>query len=187
MTRAVGLSFAAFIGVAVTAPAAQRQNAFTLDDLTVSSEFLTPLGCSLSPSASVRIDERTRSGLWAGLPISSNPWTGTETIIIAAIRDRVLGSPRLPDGPPPSRRELTRMRLQLANDIEQAYAAIYTDKGPNLVTVHAVQFKEATALKRESRRPKQRGRFEIDRSLVVVAGEGSCFEAVLRHVSELTR
>jgi hypothetical protein len=69
---------------------AHGQGGFPLADLTVPADRL-PTGCGLSPSPWIRSsDNRVRSGLWAGLPISSNPWTGTDRAIVASIVERVI-------------------------------------------------------------------------------------------------
>jgi hypothetical protein len=70
----------------------------SINDLTVPPDRL-PAGCTLSPSDSVHLDgNRIRGGLWAGLPIASNPWTGTDRPIVAFIRERMDGPPLEPDG-----------------------------------------------------------------------------------------
>src|SRR5712675_1433750 len=124
----------------------QGQDTMALASLTVPQNRLIS-GCSLSPSDTTSLGgNRIRGGLWAGLPISSNPWRGNDPSTVAAIRERVVASPPPPDGPPLSRAELARFRLQLAEDVEEAYAAIYLDAGRNLVGVYAVRFKRAPGL-----------------------------------------
>jgi hypothetical protein len=110
---------------------AHGQGGFPLADLTVPADRL-PTGCGLSPSPSMRTGDNTmRAGSWAGLPISSNPWIGTDRAIVASIVERAVDPPRIPDGPPPTPRESARFRLRLADDVEEAYAAVYTDDGPS--------------------------------------------------------
>ena len=67
--------------------------------------------------------------------ITSNPWKGGDRSIVAAIHERMVGSPPLPDGPPPTRAELVRFRLSLTDNLEEAYAVVSTDSKQNLVAV----------------------------------------------------
>ena len=166
---------------------ASAQSPFALASLTVPTEGLGTESCTLSPAPSMRLgDNRVRGGLWTGLPIPSNPWTGTDPAALVAIRERVVSSPSPPDGPPLSGAELARFRRQLADDVEEAYAAIYTDGSATPVTVHAVRFKE-TAPPRRSVRNDGLHYFELDRTIVVVSGDiTDCFNAVRAHVAELT-
>lgn len=187
MTRSLTPVVAILVALALAPIHIEGQRSLTLDRLTVPSDRL-PAGCALSPSNSVSDGTgRTRGGLWAGLPITSNPWTGDDRPIVAGIRERVVASPRLPDGPPVSRSELRRFRLQLAEDVVQAYAAIYTDAGPDLITVHAATFNEATGPDALRAMASSGGRLFIpDRTLVVLGGVGACFEAVSAYVREAT-
>ena len=98
-----------------------------------------PEGCQLAPAPSV--DEwpgQVRGGLWGGLPISSNPWTGADAALAAKIRLRVAGAPRVVDGPP-SRAALVRQEIALGEDVEEAYAAFYTGLDGAAVSVYAVK------------------------------------------------
>ena len=94
---------ALLLGVAIYAwlAAPVAQNAFPLERLTVAADRLAAEGCRLSPSHSMPIGgNRIAGGLWAGLPISTNPWIGREPAVAAVIRERVDGTPSPPDGPP---------------------------------------------------------------------------------------
>lgn len=168
---------------------ADAQGAFPLADLTVPAERL-PTGCALSPSPSMRTGDNTmRAGLWAGLPISSNPWTGIDRAIVASIVERVIDPPRMPDGPPPTPREVARFRLRLADDVEEAYAAVYTDGGPSLITVNAIRYADATQLppSRSSNRVSPSGfRVAFGRTVLTVSGsDGPCLQAVEAHVKDV--
>ena len=105
----------------------------TLSTLTVPATSLSA-NCSLVPAATEQIGSRLRTGLWAGLPISSNPWTGNDANVIASIRERI-SLPRNPDGPPLTARESARYRRHLADGIRQAYVAIYEESSSDLLTV----------------------------------------------------
>ena len=180
---------AAFIVVMLAAAAnetawAHSRGGFPLADLTVPAERL-PTGCGLSPSPSIRM----RAGLWAGLPISSNPWTGTDRGIVASIVERVIDPPRIPDGPPPTNSELARFRLRLADDVEEAYAAVYTDGGPSLISVNAVRYVDAaelTSLRNSGRMRPGSFRLMAGRTLLTVSGDdGPCLQGVSAHVKEV--
>ena len=164
------------------------QGAIVFESLTVPQSRLVA-GCSLSPTDTVSLGgNRMRVGLWAGLPISSNPWQGDVRSIVAAIRERVVPSPQTPDGPLLSRAELARFRLQLAEDVEEAYAAIYADAGTHLVAVYAVRFKTTPVPDQPRGAAASRGSVRLTRgnTVVVVSGDGQCFDAVATYLGELT-
>ena len=159
------------------------QSAFPLADLTVPAERL-PTGCGLSPSPRIQT-----AGLWAGLPITSNPWIGTDRAIVASIHESVIDPPPVPDGPPPTKNELARFRLRLADGVEDAYAAVYTDGGPTLITVSALRYADATQLPpSRSSSNVSRGRFRstFGRTVLAVSGDdGPCRRVVEAHVKEV--
>ena len=161
------------------------QAAASLEQLTVPQEQLAAAGCRLSPSQSIRTsDNRVRSGLWTGLPITTNPWIGTEPAVAATIRERLGDSPSPPDGPPQSPSELARFRLRLAEDVEQAYAAIYLDEAFNLVVVHALTWKAPARHEMRWRSGAGSGlRFSFGNTIVAMSGEGSCWEPVSEHLA----
>ena len=139
-----------------------------LERLTVPADRL-PVGCALpQPPSSIGADGKSvRGGLWGGLSITTNPWSGTDPSIVSWIR--VLADPprRAVDGPPMSPAELARARLRLADDVEWAYAAVYVDASERRVIVTAYKL--------------------IERETVVrrVSGTGSaCYEAVASYVRE---
>jgi len=70
-----GIILAMSIAIAPGLPQSVLPRPISMNDLTVPQDRL-PAGCTLSPTASVRLDgNRVRGGLWAGLPIPINPWT----------------------------------------------------------------------------------------------------------------
>ena len=107
-----------------------------------------PTGCALVPSPTVRLTEnRFQGGLWADLPISSNPWSGMDRQVVASIRERLDGPFLVPDGPPPSGRDLARYRSKLAEGVDEAYAAIYKETGStSLIVVLALRFSSTAEL-----------------------------------------
>jgi hypothetical protein len=158
----------------------------SMNDLTVPQDRL-PAGCTLSPTDSVHLDgNRIRGGLWAGLPIPSNPWTGTDRPIIASIRERMDGPPVQPDGPPLDRRAASSYRLLLADGVEEAYAAIYLmQSDPTLIVVYASRF-AATRRPFYHSRAASNHRFEIGSIDAVVSGDGGqCSLAVEAYLKSL--
>jgi hypothetical protein len=161
------------------------QDTIALASLTVPQNRLAP-GCSLPPSDTTHLDgNRIRGGLWAGLPLSRNPWHGDDRSVVAAIRERVAASPPLPDGPPLSRAELTQFRLQLAEDVEEAYAAMYADAGTDRAVVYAVKFKR-TPVPGPPHGARESVRIIRGETVVVVSGPGPCSDAVATYLRELT-
>jgi hypothetical protein len=166
---------------------AATQGTLQLETLTVPQGRLVP-GCHLSPSAVVFEGNRMLGGFWAGLPITSNPWSGSDRSIAAAIRERVAVSPRPPDGPPLSESELARFRFQLVADVEQAYAAIYADDAIQPITVYAVRFSETPIPQSPDANALPKGSLRLvrDRSVVVLSANGRpCSEAVGTYLREL--
>jgi hypothetical protein len=181
------------LGVLSVAPivisaAMQSQIGLTLDTLTVPADRL-PAGCVL-PSASTVLDgSRMRGGLWVGLPITSNPWQGDDRRIVAHIRARVVASPRVPDTPLLTRAELARWHLQLADDVEEAYAATYADTGTRFSTVYGLRFKTADrpTPPRGWRQSPQALWLHRDRTVIAMSSSGGeCSEAVRSYLDELT-
>jgi hypothetical protein len=156
---------------------------YTMKDLTIPTKRL-PAGCGLVPTPSVLLGgNRVQYGLWAGLPIPTNPWSGTDRIAIASIRERMDGPPSVPDGPPPAAREISRYRSQLANGVEEGYAAIYTPS----VVVYALRF-AATERPFYPPRTASNHRFEIGPFYTVVSGDGGqCSQAVEAYLKSLSR
>jgi hypothetical protein len=154
-------------------------------DLTVPHEAL-PAGCELSPGPSIRVDEtHIRGGLWGGLQINRNPWTGVDRLMTAIISERVAPPSRLPDGPPLNPAQFAEFRLHLADGIDASYAAFYFDSAANeLVEVYGLEFPTAAAairFRRESRaEPRQPSSWAVPygRILVTLFGHSDCARAV---------
>jgi hypothetical protein len=170
------------------------QSAITLHALTVPQNRL-PVGCTLSPSATVRLDgSRVQGGLWAGLPIDRNPWIGTHRRVIATVRERMDGSPRTPDGPPLTGSQLSQFRLHLADGVDEGYAAIYRQpgSGQELIAVYGLRFPsgggplESSPARRGSENPRIL-RVPIGPIAVVVHGDGGeCFQVIGAYLKSLS-
>jgi hypothetical protein len=193
---------ALIIATSVLIPAAAEQGIqtagrppVTLGDLTVPQERL-PAGCAVSPSDTVRLDgNRVQGGLWTGLPIDTNPWIGTDRHVIATIRERMDGPVLAPDGPPLSARQLSEYRLQLADGVEEAYAAVYrqSEPGSELAIVYGSKFSSAeraverSSVKRATENPRV-VRLPIGAIVVVLHGDGGqCFQAIGAYLKSLAQ
>ena len=168
--------------------AQQNTLALPFDALTVPAARL-PQGCSLPASASASMDGgKFRMGLWAGLPIASNPWRGTDSFVAAAIRERMIGNALVPDGPPPSRQEIATAKLQLADDVEEAYAAVYADEQFRLIAVYATTRKvTAPPPVADKTRPRGGMRLTVGRTEIAVLGDGACLDAIQVHLFDLVK
>jgi hypothetical protein len=93
----------------------------------------------------------------------------------------------VPDGPPLSRAELASFRAQLAEDVEEAYGAVYTEEGTHLISVNAVRFKKAPVPDGPNRTSISGGsvRLARGRTVVVVFGQGGCFDAIAAYVTDV--
>jgi hypothetical protein len=163
----------------------------TLQELTVPLERL-PAGCVLSPTDSIRLNgNRVQGGLWAGLPIPTNPWTGTERRILVPIVERLHGPILTPDGPPLAARELARYRSRLADGVEEAYAAVYMQSESSLTVVYAARFSDTErpgdwqSGRLTSTNPRV-VRVAIGPVVAIAAGDGGqCFQAVAAHLRSI--
>lgn len=152
-----------------------------LNQLTVPQEQL-PSGCVAAPSDK------------AGLPIDRNPWVGNDRRVVGAIRERMDGPVRVPDGPPATRRELSQYRLQLADGVEEAYAAVYRQPDPaqGLIVVYGSTLSDAAAraarqgFARPSENPKII-RLTMGSTVVVLHGDGGpCSQAIGAYLQSLS-
>jgi hypothetical protein len=182
---------AAVTGMTIIAATGFSHERFDLQRLTVPSDRLPP-GCALAPRRMQTEDGRTRGSMWAGLPIPTNPWWGTDRDTVATVHERMGNSARIPDGPVLTKAEAARLHLTLAEGIEDAYAAIYIEKGhEELIVVHACRF-EPNHRSRETPitwRDKPNPRLvevKIGSIVATVTGDGgACFQAVGAHLKTL--
>jgi hypothetical protein len=166
--------------------------ALPLNRLTVPLQELGT-DCMLVPSPSERINDSTfRGGLWAGLPIDSNPWEGVDQTVITDIRERLDQPVRVPDGPPLDRRQLLKFRSMLADGVAEGYAAIYRDQQTSdLITVYALRLQPNQPVDNIANRlpsgDAKQARFVNGQLVTVVRGSGRCFERVVEHISGVLR
>jgi hypothetical protein len=182
----LSLATAFTIGLTQTDPPA-----ITLDELTVPIDRL-PAGCALSPAASAIEGNKVSSGLWAGLPIPTNPWTGHEGQAVSSITERLAPS-RVSDGPPLTQRESARFRSALPDGVEDGYAAIYLDSSSTaLVVVYGLAFRSTESVRDFLAAPtlphrSTRGTMTIGRTVVAISGDGPCFHAIEAHLRSLAK
>lgn len=147
--------------------------------------------CRISRSESDATSARrpaVRRDPWAGLPIPTNPYVGPDRSVAVVVRERLLGAPEVPDGPPLSGAELRRFRARSADDVVESYVAFYSDSQGRQVGVYGVRGPAQS----QSPRPARTLSAEAFRSaagdaLVVVVGDGQCLNLVLPHVTAVVR
>ena len=144
----------------------------TLSDLTVPRERL-PQGCALSEAPVL------------GIP--TNPWNVADPPALASLRRSMGEVPAVTDAPL-TRRDASSYQLQLAEGVEEGYAAVYAQGDPGQRTiVQAVRFTRRNSDPTSPLKPQNAVRFEIGRIVVVVSGDrGECFRAVEAHVKSLS-
>ena len=168
---------------------AARADSILFTELTVPGARL-PTGCRLVPSRTEHLPgNQVRTGLWAGFPIPTNPWTGTDRRIVAAIREQVDPPPLTPDPPALDGRSHAAFRLRLADGVETAYVAIYGSDEPFLVVVSALRFTDDDQeLQLSNERSRSATRFASGRTLIEVSGEQSrCFHTVVDYVRGIVK
>jgi hypothetical protein len=147
----------------------------------------------LTPSAFVReAGNRMRGGLWASLPIRSNPSTSSEAPLAAEIRERIEGPIVTPDPPALSPRDAARYRVKLAEGIAASYAAIYQPPDSSeLVVLYGLQFADAAAAQefwshaRAAGNPRATGVVLGPMVAVATGPNGACLDAVAAHLRSL--
>ena len=150
------------------------------------------VGCALIEAPSERTARGSvRSGLWAGLSIRANPWTGASPRVVFEIRTRMFGLDAIPDAPPD-----LRTSAQIERSLVQGmsgYAAFYRH-GEERVAVYALspivgdrwaRPGPATGGTNEGRAI---ARLSLGQASVLAVGEpGSCFESIERHVRSVAK
>jgi hypothetical protein len=133
-----------------------------------------------------------RGGLWAGLPIPSNPWVGSDRTIVASIRERLGEVPPEPDGPPLLGAQAAASRLKMADGIREAYVAIYQHReSGGLTVVYGLDFEQAgdaPALWQAiaPRHPETIGTTAAHVVAVVSGQRDECAEAVAAHLRTIS-
>jgi hypothetical protein len=157
----------------------------SLADLTVPPGRLLP-GCTINPRVSeTSADGKVANGLWAALPISSNPWQGTDSVVTGQIHERMFGRP-ISDAPLASRREMAMSRLKAADEMVESYAAVYREATSHaLTTVAAVRFRDEGVAARWWRQRLFHGMQSILEGAIVASVSGApnpCLPVIAAHV-----
>jgi hypothetical protein len=134
--------------------AGQAQSGPSLNALTVPHEVL-PSRCALSQPVpgSVRSAHaegaRTVVSSVGSAAFPTNPWSGTDRKLVTEVRKAMDGTPRLPDGPPLEPADAEAFLLKLADDVVEAYRAVYVSADGAEVGVWAVRFNDDALAKPE--------------------------------------
>ena len=166
----------AAIGIAIEA----RAQSPALADLTPRS---LPDGCELVTSNTERDGNRVTSGLWGGLPVTSNPWVGGERRIVLNIYLRMFPAPAAPDGPPLDPAASSRFMSKLADGITEAYTAFYrSSERPEPTAVYALRFAENETMPR----PLSPRTIRLGRVMALVHPTSTeCASAIETHIANL--
>ena len=170
----------AVLAILIGIEGGSAQEPVSLSDLTVPQDRL-PADCALSTRASI------------GLRIATNPWVGTDRPIVASIRERVDVPPPVPDGPPQTPADAARFHLQLADGVEEAYAAVYDQSAAQGIVVYGLRFASATSSDQllRDRRIRENPRVlrvAFGSILAVVHGDGeSCARAIGAYLASLAK
>jgi hypothetical protein len=171
------------------------QPATNLSALTVPEDRLPP-GCRLKPAApraagTIQGSVVAVSGERSLTP--TNPWSGSDRRLAAAIRQRVDGVPEAPDGPPLDRRASAAYALKWADHVVEAYRATYQLADESVIDLAAVRFDDQT-LARPTPPPGTRSvrrgvnsRVVLGSSVVLISAgaASSCFAAIGNYVRSL--
>jgi hypothetical protein len=176
--------------------AGETQPGPSLNALTLPGEALSS-DCALKqpaprPGPSARAEGAiTRSMEW--FPFPTNPWSGTDRKLVAEVRMAIDGTPRLPDGPPLEPAAATAFLLKLADNVVEAYRAVYVSADGSQVDVRAVRFNDDRLAQPEplpgTRNPPRRFRSRLVRGATVVLvsapSSNECVRAIDGYIRSL--
>jgi len=172
------------------------QSASTLAVVTVPDDRLPP-GCRLKPTEPKPLVDPQRDVVViagdSGLSAATNPWSGSDRRLAAAIRQRVDGTPPQPDGPPLNGRASAAFALKWADNVVEAYRDTYRSANESLIEVFAVRFDhQALALTRPPAGTRNVPRGVTSRVvrgpavvLISTDANNSCFQAISDYVESL--
>ena len=173
----------------------QVQSERTLSVVTVPDDRL-PAGCTLMPL------EPQPSGGPQGVVViprdfgpstPTNPWSGSDRRLAAAIAQRVDGMAPQPDGPPLDRSASAAFALKWADQVVEAYRATYRSADGFLIDVYAVRFDDPAlalpnppaGLRKMSRDVTSRVVLGPSVVLISTAANNGCFQAINDYVRSL--
>lgn len=162
---------------ALASVGASAQAPFALASLTVPAEKL-PTGCGIQSPIITR-----QAPVVNGPAFPTNPWQGTGYRELLSLQGSIGGGVKMPDAPPPTRRELAAMQERMLADVVEGYRATYFHENATAATVVALRFKEGSNLPGSSL-----NRFIFGSTVVAavrVAAKGACADAVESHLRSL--
>jgi hypothetical protein len=128
---------------------------------------------------------------WSGRQFPANPWSGNDVALMAVARTAIDQAPQArPDGPPANAGAAAAFHASRAENVVQAYRAVYVSESGARVEVLAVTFDDPALVRSEpvsalTNPPRgMRSRFARDTSVVVVSAPkpDACARAVETHV-----
>jgi acetylornithine deacetylase/succinyl-diaminopimelate desuccinylase-like protein len=188
-------AFVEFTWAAVTAIAVSKPAPVALSSLTV-PEARLPAGCRLKP-ADPATATSTRGDVIRAAPFGprppTNPWAGSDRGLAAGIRQRIEGPTQEPDAPPLDRRAANAYRMKWADNVVEAYWAIYQSADGSPIDVRAVRFSDpdlADPGPPPGTRSVHRGaqtRLVVGSSVVLISGsrENTCHTAIADYIRSL--
>ena len=184
----------AFLVAVATVLGGEAQSEPTLKALTVPGETL-PRGCALKkpaprPAPGARGEGTIiRSMEW--FPYPTNPWSGTDRRLVAEVRQVIDGTPRLPDGPPLEPAAARAFLSKLADNVVEAYRAVYVSADGSQVDVWAARFNDDRLAQPEplpgTMNPPRRFRSRLVRGATVVLVSAPSSNACVRAVDGYIR
>lgn len=182
MVKALGLALG--LAVFAHAVAAQEPPEVALAELATAKGL--PPDCTLVNSA----PQPFTIGLTIpDIRVPSNPWTGSDRAIVAAVRETVYGAPKLSDAPLMTTPTLRQFLLRLADGVDEAYVAAYEQKGLGRTFVYGLRFAASTqvpSLPAATAKPWIRAQVGAGRLIAAVHGKsGECADALASHMKTL--
>jgi hypothetical protein len=129
----------------------------------------------------------TVNAAWS--PFPGNPWIGSERKLLGWL---LRTATRVPDGPPPSAAELSRMDARRTEHAREGYRAVYAGPGGS-IEVQAVRFdtadqaaSEATSDVHRLLHPSSRARDQIVAGSILIGvtagADSDCYRAIATHL-----
>jgi hypothetical protein len=126
-------------------------------------------------------------------PFPTNPWVGADRKLVAEVRRAVDGTPRVPNGPPPA--DAAVFHLKLADNVLEAYRAIYSSANDGEVVVWALRFNDEAVAQPQPppgainpARPRGYSSRWVHGATVVLvtaASSSECSQAIESHIRSL--
>jgi hypothetical protein len=184
------------ICVELVISAHSQQTLNSLSVLTASAAAL-PKGCALEPPAPITSPVpsggATVIDVVTGAGFPSNPWSGKDLKLVAAVRKAIDGAPT-PEGPVSAELETRALELTLAANVLEAYRASYMSAEGARLEVYAITLTDPKLTRAEapsgSNRPETLSARLVRGATIVklvslTHPPNSCFDAVGTHIGLL--